>query len=506
MRNRFIIIVFCLISIVVFSWVMSRSTVEIIIRNHNPKNFADVTIISETGQERKYKTKEGVFKKVVKNGNYGVFVAEENKTFFAQVHGKGFLRTYRLSRPLVQESKRTVVADSPKPCHIYLATRAYSQECTDLMSSMQEHLPASGSLPTYVNSVPTNNLTGELRGLVTIDNGNIVALIEETTGGAGGYYVQQIRPGLVGSERIKISYPNDTNDYSMARYGSGFVVFNDNYTIVKAFDPLGSSPTKISLPKSDNKELRRLSVNFSASNITQVFSKPTHGEEGNVSDIDSTAKSVNETTQVIVSSSNKDVVYTFGTQFIKVSVCGSERLCALHPEGLDVYSTSGDNPTKAYFIPGIKDFFDTSDGNVKFVSREGILDLNTPDGTGHLEYSFQGMNMCGLGESDDGYLLCLVDERLGKIGVLISPKDADNSDQMDKKTLKLARAKSVNHVSVNHNYIYVLPTYASLESSSLPRSISINKSQKNKIDQDIASQIRSLRFNKDVIVKNIGEL
>ncbi|QQS69118.1 hypothetical protein IPP75_04325 [Candidatus Saccharibacteria bacterium] len=455
-------------------------------------------IIGESGATTSFNSSDKIIKRVVKNDTYQVVVQQGAKNFFAIQKTRGLLRTTSINVSLVAEKSRSFVGNNPSPCSFYNGDAMFSASCDDSAYRIEKHLPASGYTPSYSSLLPTNSLFGDLGGVAITKSGDAVALLKDTEGVAG-YSLQRISPELVGADRVRIGALDPSYRYEMRPYMSGVLVYESTRADYFYINPETMSSIRLRPEPPHTTGLSPASVRTHKDDIAILYTDTTATESLNPENDMTATKDLPGTSEVIIYANNKQRHIVLPKIFSTAITCAQYRLCAINSVGMTVYDVKGSEPKQLYTIPGIVDVFETSSSSLRIVSSLGIMSYDPLRDSGSYDYTFGDYRLCGFSPAaNDTYLLCLIDTRQEKIGLLVEERETTGVVPIDKIVLNVLRSKAVSSVSVYKNLVIVTPEYYDQISGRAIDEASVKKNLKAVIDK--------MAFPNDYTVVNSAEL
>lgn len=415
-------------------------------------------------------------------GEYTVYIANGDKTFVSHIKTKGFLRKALVKSEFRPEARRNIVATNPSPCLFSIGTQAYSNSCNESLYGVVEHVRATESSPTYIQPLGSNLYSGDLYGIQSYGEGSVTALLKDSEGVAR-YSLQTFDRGLRPGPRVVLDI-NPNKDFLLSKInGKPFVIARD-FSEGFSYDIAGNNKMMVFSNKNSRISSHPMSVDVKRDKVILLYSPEPIDENTN--------KVITETIQPEASTlttlnNRTKKTHVLDGIYSKALFCGNN-ICLLNNRGLSVFRTNGDTLSYEYTLPGIRDVLNNGDGT-KFISDEGVVAYDTDTQTGFIEYSFGGMRYCGQGTSDTGYILCLIDNKLGKVGIKISPDKPNNGLSIDKKAAEIAKNPAVDTVSVNGKFVFVAPKYTNIDSSSRKKLDVINSS--------VDGAVNSVNINKN---------
>lgn len=456
-------------------------------------------IINIDGYESKITTAKNSVRQVLKKGSYQVTVEAGTKNYFSFVETKGLLKTTYVRGTLSPEHGRTFVGNNPAPCMYYFDELLYSTECGESIRSLAKHIPASGYVPSYISYPENTALYGINESLVTLETGNTYALLKDVEGIAG-YSIQQIFGDMQGGERVRLEGPNPDYSYKMKPYKNGLIVYSNEYPRVYFVDPtraMNISPIEITTPpavplRSITVQGRALVLLYSvAANLDTIGPEDDRAEQDSLEDAQGE-------TEVIVYEDGAQKNYKFPFTYSSGTQCAKDRLCLVGLGGASVYDTSEKKqPRLLYRVPLVIEAVGTNTDSVRFITPNGLILFNPTTASGYLEYAFGQYRPCGYNDAvSGGFLLCLIDTKQNKVGLLIKNSPLDGG-AIDKQIQGLLASRDVSAVSVYKNSIIVIPSYPERNS----------QAENKRIAQTIDTLVRESGIDeKTYTIINVGDI
>lgn len=442
-------------------WMGTHSVISVNIagEKYNAETYAQIELIDKTGASKTYQATDANFKRLVGKGTYTV-VVKGGGNYFRTVKTKPFLGVSKVDANLQAEAQRTFIGSNPAPCMFYLGDRLLSQDCDQAASSLKEHMPASASLPTYAQYVPTAEIYGENRGIVTTRSGQTVMLQYDEEGSIG-YRVQAIQPNLTGGQRYRVPTADKLTTYKIAAFRDGFVVYDTAFGEFLYYGDVSSQPQKLNVEGPENTAYSPQIATFTQDTITLAYSDIQGEDESHDYEGSSTPPATIKGTGseiIVYQAGGEQKHYEFVDLHTKAVICGSGKLCAGSSSGLNIYDISGGKAKHLYNIGGVTDMQQLN-GTLLAISDEIIYNVNADEGSGFADYTFgDKYQYCGFTPAPQGYVLCVFDDKGVKSALYINQSEK-NTDSIDKRVLAISGTKDVDDVSIYGRYIYVVPNY-----------------------------------------------
>ncbi|QQS18955.1 hypothetical protein IPL68_02760 [Candidatus Saccharibacteria bacterium] len=488
----FILACVCFIGL---SWIWGHSYIYLV---NNTSHARTYRFINSSGVATSFRSSDKIVKRVVKNDTYQIVVQQDSKNFFAVRKTQGLLRSISIDVGLVREKSRSFVGNNPSPCAYVIGDAMFSAECDGSAYRIEKHLPASGYTPSYSTQLSSNNLYGELAGMATTRAGDYVALLKDVEGLAG-YSLQVINSDLVGAERVRIDALDPNYVYEIRPYGNGVLVYENSRADYFYINPVDMSSVRLrpELPRQNG--LSIAGVRTHKDDIIILYSENSTTENLNPENDMTATTELAGTSEVIVYNKQKQKHFILPNIYSSATTCGQGRLCAIGLAGMAVYDISESKPRKLYVIPGVTDMFETSSSNLRIVSSLGVMSYNPLSDSGFYDYTFGDYRPCGFSPAPgDTYLLCLVDIRQDKIGLLIGDGETTETNPIDKIVLNVLRSETVSSVSVYRNLVIITPQYYD--------SASRKARDEKMVQRDLRSIIDKAAFPKNYVVISSADL
>jgi hypothetical protein len=156
-----------------------------------------------------------------------------------------------------------------------------------------------------------------------------------------------------------------------------------------------------------------------------------------------------------VDTNNTTRSYKFNQYLTSILLCGEQKLCVVGDGKLSIYDISGKKAKLDYTIGNADEIM--QDGNsIIAIRNKDVLNINPLTGTGFISYSLGDYELCGMQPDNNGYILCLIDNKSKKVALRID-ENSNNSDSIDKKVANLQKYSEVSEISAYGKYIYVIP-------------------------------------------------
>lgn len=467
---------FVLIGILFAFWAMRNGRISISLASLSDSQAETNYLFTNSENGVIEKTSTSVFSGVVPAGNYQLFAKQNDSTFISTVSVKNFLRKSVVTGTLRPEAYRMIVGNNPSPCMFVVGEKFYSTDCINSLYRIVEHVPSSKNTPTYTNPLRSKELYGDVYGIVS-DKPEVVSILLRDYEGEAGYSIQNLDQNLQKGQRRKIPLNKNKGygltllngkPYAYSRdLSEGYIVDTESEKLIQVFGGISGQGEPLSLVSHDGWS-------------TLLFGDATY-DTGD-SEVSKSDLSRGSSTVILIKDGKK---YTFrlNRAYSKASVCGNY-VCLVGSTGLTVYERSGGHLLERYQVPGVTDIFSFAD-KLRFISTVGVMSFDTASRVGFIEYSFESYRYCGVGSVYGGYVVCVIDDNIGKIALAIDPSKPNNLRSIDKRIAMLAKNKDIGTVSANRNNIIVVPNYGSSVYDSKTKTFHPTKERVNKINQTL---------------------
>jgi hypothetical protein len=445
--------------LVALIWMYTHSILEIRVEDNTDTTYS---LMKSNGEVSKPQQLNGNKKVVVGANTYMVIVKSPESSFTKFITTKRFLGTTTVQATPVKESARTFVGNNPSPCMYLMGEHFYSNECYSGATGLVEHVAATKDLPTYTKSVSIAGTKSEVISMAQIKSGAIVGLAydgENTT-----YSIVELNSDLSVKATYDYKPVDPTLSYSLKPFMDGFIVYNSTSGTLDYFPNLGDTPHPILIDKAKDTSLSVLynTEIYPEQIVTAYVSKdnvlakdPTdHDSQSNFPEKGDTK------TEFVITTSDKQQHITTNQTFKTALLCAENILCTFNQHTVTIYKIKNDQTGKPYFVINKAQAI-MNDGHVnRFITDQGVLALDLNMETGHYEYTFglYRFSDVSLSSEPGSYLLSVINPSNNKVALLISP---DNlvQNHIDKQVLQLANKPFVSDVSVNRNFIFIVPNY-----------------------------------------------
>jgi len=440
-------------------WLYSHTFIRISVANPSAGEFTYTVIDQKNGASTTTKSSSPNLKKLVKKGSYEVLVNQQETSYYGTLDTSSFMRTVSIKASLQAEKAREFVGNNPDPCMHYSASILFSYGCDANYDNLRVHLPATVASPTIVESPPDttqNNLS--IIGIFELNGKNMIALNNVLEFDDASTQIYELRPDfqLVGGTQLSGLNPN--NPYALEKYGSGFVVYGQDFEQLFYYESVGAAPKEIAIenPKPEKKEtLLAFGLSTRGDRLALAFSDTDKRAS------EDTKQAATAETVVQVYQGNTTKSFRFKGDSHTVKLCGSKYLCLVAERQLTVYDISGAEPKEHFRVNNVN-AIENDNGRLAVIKSEGLLSIDLDQKSGYHQYSFGSYQFCGI-ESviGGGYILCLIDPRDNRVAIRVDP-EKPNIDSIDKKVLAIVDQPFVETVSPYKSIIYITPDLGEL--------------------------------------------
>lgn len=470
MKRKILIILAVVFIVIVFYWVATHGYVEVTVSGGGGGTYEASFTHSDDGKGDVISTDSGVIKKLVSSGGTDVAIRKDGGSYFASVKTTGFFRTVRVEATLAPESDRQFVGNDPRGCLSIASGVLVSWSCKGYVENAFVHSKATKTLPSINETLQGRGgtvLEGEF-----LKGGKLSFLTSfpsESESGGNLHAFYPIEPSAasleIGRGRLFAELRED-KAYSTIPYRDGTLVFSqDGSELFYMQSPTGK-PQPITIDKAGTTSpLYSLSSYLDSILLIYGDSSKPQLDDGILPNSIGGGETDNEAAETGVTGADAFVVEKSGQRkfhldfkFEQIRLCGENRLCAVHDNKLTVYDMAQDKTEKLYSIADVRQIEILGD-KVLLVAKEGVVEFDTSERSGHFLYSFEGYNYCGLKTLSKHIVLC-VDDNTGKPrsrSALIIDPTVNNKDSLDKKILSLVKAPEVATIAAYSRYIQISP-------------------------------------------------
>jgi hypothetical protein len=429
------------------AWLYSHSFIEIKLSDYSGGEVAFEIRNQSTGDLTEIKSVSGTAKKLVAKGSYEVLARQGDKSYFTVIKAGGFLSTAKTSGQSQQERARSFVGNNPRPCMHYDGKILISYSCNSVYSNMVIHKPATAAQATHTLS-PQRSET-ELEGIVESPEGKAVILrapeLDEEDAPAHTAFL--INDTLTLGDEFILNDLAADKAYTSRKYKQGFLLYDKELTDIFYYSSLKTQPSRIVAEKSSDPNLKPFLFNYNNDSFMFAYSD---SEDQDLDDVNAKVK-----TEVIIKKGNQSKKFIFKRFYSSIEFCGTDKLCALGSEKVDVFDITGKEAKLKYSVRDVEAIKTNGDKLILATPRE-LIELDVDKSQGYVQYSLGNYTYCGFSEGIDGYTICLTNNRQSNIALRIDTKNP-NTDSIDKKIYQLLSVEYVQTVSIYGKFIYFTP-------------------------------------------------
>lgn len=472
------------VAFLIFLWVYSHSVIVITVRNLGGGNV-HYSLLNQTTQKNiNIDSNAGSISRVVPRGKYTVIVSQNEKSYFSLVKTGALLAKSRVTAILSPEKQRIYVGDNPASCMYYVGV-LFSYECGSSYNSINQHVPATLSTPTYTQSIPSSGIEGLVEGLIKTKEGTIVLVHPGDIDGPGIHQVYLVDKNLNIIKQQALDNLDSGSGYSITNYKSGFLIYDLSFKQLLYYSAVGAMPNKINIDKPHESSLSPVSLTTDGTNITIGYSESSSDAFVN--------NSVGIKNEIINYDGIRSGDLVVNGQPITSAVsCGKNMICVLFGnKTMEVYGVA--RSEKLFSVNGVNAMSWAGDSLI-IARNNDVLNLNTNTLSGSTDYTYGAYHYCGFQPVDSmNYLLCMSTD--SKRVELLIGRGSDNKDSIDKKIQQLEGISEVNTISVYKNHIFISPNQGPLIYSSSENIFSPDPSAENNANNKINAKIDSLGIN-----------
>ncbi len=446
-RKHLAAIILVLIFAAIFYMVFNYSFINLTVESKGEGTVSVRIIEQKNGKESVIESAGKTVKRLVKRGGYEVFAFQKNTTGMVVTEASGFLRTTNAQVKMSPENAREIIGENPSPCLELVQTTLISFSCSGSFQNAEIHKPAVGSQPTYLMR-RLENPDYETRSTVTTKNGTFVLFNAISPDGIPSYLVAKINTSLDITEEYLLENLNTDKSYSMSTYKEGFLVYNDAFSEFYYYTDLTKEPQTIKIDRPEDPEYVPIFISTTRDSI--VLSYITSHEET----LDERHDARLGTSEVIVYKNESQEHYTFKGTLTYATICGIDLLCTQKADRMIVYNIQKANPKNVYEISSVQDIVD-SNNDIFIIHKLGVIKLDTEQASGHVAYTFEESEYCGLKIIETGFISC-VQTNQDRLAVQVNTSRAVGN-VADRTYRKIKQLPGVNDVSMYKNTLYITP-------------------------------------------------
>ncbi len=437
--RKWAFIVVCVLVALLLGWLffwLARTSYIIV-----PSSAKDgeITVTNQNGNSFTTATKGPNAKIRVPVGVYGVVVRSNNRAFINRVQTKGFLRSTEVDGDLVPQKARQFVGDNPASCSNYYDGVLISYSCHDLFGGIKVHRPATSTQPTFIEPVNNFSIDGAVESIISTNRGRL-ALIKSNDSGKHKLYLLNSNGSILQSIEPK-DITDQNQSYALEASGEGFIIYDSLFTSAAYYQSLEATPKKLPIGAAV-KDLSPISISADANSSAVLYSSAVDAKKPK--------------SKVVISGQTANAEFEFDYALSAVRLCGKngQKLCLVGQNTLFVYSIDGKNSKLNYSLPGISSMLQVND-DLLVVNSHDIFRLDLDKGTGPAIFS--SINGLSNVQASGQQLLTTVALRDGKQAALLITPNGPESDDIDRKLIKLQSLPEVSAVSAYGNFIFVVP-------------------------------------------------
>lgn len=444
-RYKKLIILFGLMAFagLAFFWYRSQSIIQVAVSGPHSGEIT-YTFMGEPSQKSiSLKTGDTNVSKRLPSGIYGVLVTNDERSYFSEVKTGRFFAKTSINARLAAESYRTLVGNNPDTC-VFYGIELYSYACGGTSTTINRHVPATDSLPTYKETVSIPGTEGILEGLFKTAEGTILVVRLTDVEGSAGHVAFAVDDNLKPQGSSELRGLDNSKTYTVVNYKKGFLAYASDFSELFYYDNARSSPAKLKKPKPSDQSLKPVSLHINNDTISYFYSSLTNTEN---------QKPEDNKNEVIVSSGGQEKSYVFNGQASQAFACGDSLVC-INEDG-QVRIENVDSRAVSYYFSDIKTAHLDGD-NLLLANDKYLLAVNPASAKGHIVYSLGSYGLCGVHVLEPGkYLLCASGSD-GRVALTVE-RGRENQDSIDKKIQALRQTPYITNISAYGRYIYITP-------------------------------------------------
>lgn len=502
-------IVFTLLLVAMFlviSWLYNRAFIEVNVSQSSTNEKYTYTLTNqESGKKYSIETASPNVKKLVSRGNYEITVSAGSKTSINIVKTGRLFQTSHVTARLASENLRQFIGNNPGNCVNYDGNLLYSYVCNSSINSLRVHHPSTTNEPTYTTSAPYTG--SDVLNILRINNKDMVFLYNPDQEGESAYYAYPLTPSLTVDNWVFLNDLNNDITYKIEPYLDGFIAYTNDFSDIKYYKDLTSSPVNIALDASlhDN-DLTPIMLSSSGKQFVALYSSNPgdiheHKEMGNEQDSTPEGKS-NLILYNTVSA--KPSSFRINKPYYSIQICGQNRVCLLNSEGLDVYDISRNKVRLVGSVVGV-DSMKPYGKRLIVVQHSRVIDFDVQNMSGYISYKLGDYKFCGLHIVHSGYIVCITNQLGNNSALYVNPSEVDK-DSIDSKVRLLLDNLDVSDVSIYKNIIYISPYAGKLEYRPELQGFGYNPNIVKESNDSINNEIERLRIDRSKyqIINTLG--
>ncbi len=469
-------------------WAYAHAIVKITVTNPG-SGMINYSFSNTNGDERAFASSSPSTSRIIGSGEYTLTISQNNKNYLSIVKPGHWLSHSKVIANLQPEKQRTYVGDNPSKCMFY-TSQLYSVDCGSPFSSVVRHVPADSNLPTYIESHTIPGIEGVFEGAVKTNEGNLVLVHLGDVEGPGSHILYLVDNDLSPAKKIVLNGLSNNTDYSIANYKQGWLIYSTDLSQIYYYASVGSTPTKVPVPRPSDKNLSPVSLMTNQGHITVAYSQAP-------SDLSGKQNVKNEV--IDFNSTGTQKIDYIGPPPTKATWCATGRVCVLSGKIMSIYSLA--DAQQVLRLGSNQDMFVL--GDILLLAQDKkILQLDAHNLSGSIDYSYGRYSFCGYQAIDSSrYVLCMQSNNK-KVALLID-RSVDDKDSIDKKIQQLSSLKEVGTVSIYGPFIHVSPVSGALVFSAAQKGYIPDPAKQAAARAKINAEINKLGINKNVYSVNI---
>src|SRR3990167_1863420 len=402
----------------------------------------------------KVESESPTVKKRLKKGTYLTLVESGDKSYVKTVHVGGWLKTSSVDMQLVAEKARAFVGDEPGFCMNYSQSLLYSFDCNE-PGGLKAHQPATADTPTIVVSElepPYINL----KDIITL-GGQPKAFVVDPDGHSGnsGVEVYSIDQSLSFDNKVNLQGIDSKTAPRTVAYKNGFVVYSQDFSNIKLFENMSENGSDLGKIEPSLKGAKPIELSIYGDEFGALFNNSPEGSDKGLSDDNNNPaqKAGSGKSEFVLMKKNQR--FKFNKLYTSGVICGVDRLCLVGNSILDIYEIKGKKAKLILSSPGVEKV-SAHNGVIDLLSNKGLVVIDQKTLEGSLYYSFGSGGFCGYTISENNYIICATNEKSGTSALLID-SSKNNTDNIDKKIIKILEDDSVKDISIYKNFVFISP-------------------------------------------------
>lgn len=419
--------------------VKSDSSSEITYRFANQANTNDVKEIKDSSKSVEVS---------LPAGTYELTVQQDDTNYFSVIDTSEDSTIEATPQP---ERGRRYVGNLPGSCRFLLSNILYSHECGGALETMQAHVPATSTQPTFTR--PSFNETEDvIEGTIKTKEGTILLVYEavvadhghitELGNGESPHIAHVLKSGsnMLGTGNALKGLPADER-YFIQPYREGFLAYSASFSRAFYYASTKANPEEVAIAELENEDLSPNLLSAKDSSFVVAYAQEDEEDSGLSSSL-------------VLHENNQTKTFEMDKTFESIHLCGNNKLCGLSAGTMYVYDVAGEDAKLQYFVNGVRSM--ASYGNGLVVSRDGgVISLDIEKRSGYVQYTYDDFVSCGLQPAGNTYMVCIEGDEGAESMLLI--EQAKTSDSIDKKIASLMDMQELSVVSIYGNFITITP-------------------------------------------------